>query len=86
MRRPRTFSHKPIYIDERRERLAEIEQRVRQELGMDTPADGLTEKKQGLLHGRHERQARRKTIIGTLSSQKLLLLIVLLFLIWKLLL
>ena len=66
--------------------MAEIEQRVHQELGMGTPADGLTEKKLGLLRARHKRQARRKTIIGTLSTQKLLLLIVLLFLIWKLLL
>ena len=37
MRKPRPFSHSPIYIDERRERLADIEQRARQQLGL-TPS------------------------------------------------
>jgi len=38
MRKPRTFNHKPIYIDERKERLSEVVQRARQ--GQDAPASG----------------------------------------------
>lgn len=33
-RRPRPFSHKMIYADERRERVKDIERRARRELGM----------------------------------------------------
>lgn len=29
MRKPRTFSHRPIFFDERHERLKEMEERVR---------------------------------------------------------
>ena len=34
MRKPRPFSHSPIYINDRKSRLAEIEERARRELGM----------------------------------------------------
>lgn len=34
-RKPHRFQHTPIYIDERRDRLATLEQRCRRELGMD---------------------------------------------------
>ena len=34
MNKPRPFNHQPIYIDERRERLEQVEQRARQELGL----------------------------------------------------
>ena len=34
MDKPRPFNHQPIYIDARRERLEQIEQRARQELGL----------------------------------------------------
>lgn len=37
MRKPRPFSHTPIYVSERRDRLAEVEQRARRELGLDPP-------------------------------------------------
>ena len=35
MRRPRPFSHSPIYINERRERLADVEHKARRELGLE---------------------------------------------------
>ena len=38
-RRPRGFSHRLIYSDERRERLREIEERARRELGMLPPRE-----------------------------------------------
>jgi len=34
MNKPRPFNHQPIYIDARRERLEQVEQRARQELGL----------------------------------------------------
>ena len=44
MNKPRPFNHQPIYIDARRERLEQVEQRARQELGLAprsayTPSD-----------------------------------------------
>ena len=35
MRKPRPFSHSPIYINDRKQRLAEVERRARMELGLD---------------------------------------------------
>ena len=34
VREPRRFEHKYIYVDERKERLAKIEERAKRELGM----------------------------------------------------
>ena len=34
VREPRRFEHKSIYVDERKERLAKIEERAKRELGM----------------------------------------------------
>ena len=34
MNKPRPFNHQPIYIDERRERLEQVELRARQELDL----------------------------------------------------
>lgn len=39
MKKPRPFSHKPIYIDSRQERLDAIRQRARHELGLDRGTD-----------------------------------------------
>jgi hypothetical protein len=36
-RKPRPFSHKYIYVDERADRLREIEERAKRELGMLPP-------------------------------------------------
>ena len=86
MKKTRHFNHKPIFLDDRRERLAEIENRARRELGLDVPesseADGL--------HGifsRGQRHARsRKDAVNGLGTRKILLLIAVLLLIWMLLL
>lgn len=34
MQKPRPFEHKPIYIDERKERLEKMEEQAKRELGM----------------------------------------------------
>ena len=38
MNKPRPFNHQPIFIDASRERLEQVEQRARQELGLVPPA------------------------------------------------
>lgn len=38
MMKPRPFNHKPIFIDERKERLAQVEQRVRGEASAVKPS------------------------------------------------
>ena len=86
MKKPRHFNHKPIFLDDRRERLAEIENRARRELGLDVPesseADGLHGIfSRGLRHARS-----RKDAANGLGTRKILLLIAVLLLIWMLLL
>lgn len=86
MKKPRPFSHSPIYINERRERLAEIEQRARRELGLSPSADEGPARLQGVFSRGQQHVRRHRQRGGGLSTQKMFLLIVLLFLIWKLLL
>lgn len=85
MRKPRQFSHSYIYVDSRRERLAAIEQQARRELGMDEPTAAGPERLRGVFAlGQHH--VRRRQERGGLSTQRLLLLIFILALIWYLLL
>ena len=51
MRKPRPFYHSPIYTSERRDRLAQAEQRARQELGLDPPPAFQPENIRGLFAG-----------------------------------
>ncbi len=44
MRKPRRFHHDYIYVDERKERMKEIERRARQELGLSSMEDKGKEK------------------------------------------
>ena len=90
MKQPRRFSHSFIYVDQRRERLAEIEQRARHELGLDQQDTYNPERLRGMF-SRTKTDTTRQTFGSRLrrkglSMQTLLLLLVLLFLIWKLLL
>lgn len=77
MDRPRTFSHLPIYIDERKERLADVERRVRQQLGQgaDLPAGRPTSG----LHGAFTRniQRRRRRSVWMQMLPMVLVLIIL---------
>lgn len=59
MNRPRTFNHLPIYIDERKERLADVEQRVRQQLGQ---AAGQSADNASRLRGVFSSAARRRPL------------------------
>lgn len=83
-RKPRGFSHQYIYIDERRERLKAMEERIKREIGMIPEAEKTTEER---LRGKFVEQTshlKRQQEKGNPSSSKWLiiiaaLLIVLLF-------
>lgn len=83
-RKPRGFSHQYIYIDERRERLKAMEERIKREIGMIPEAEKTTEER---IRGKFVEQTshlKRQQEKGNLSSSKWLiiiaaLLIVLLF-------
>lgn len=85
MRRPRPFSLRPIYTDPRRDRLAEVERRARRELGLDHDEPSAADLRGVFSRGQRHVLRRREKGRG-LSTQKLVLLIVVLLLIWKLLL
>ncbi|MBR4897897.1 MAG: hypothetical protein IKZ48_03825 [Prevotella sp.] len=86
MKKPRHFNHKPIFLDERRDRLAEIENRARRELGLDVPESSESDGLHGVF-SRGQRHTRfRKNDGKGLDTRKILLLIVVLLLIWMLLL
>ena len=44
-RKPRGFQHQYIYVDERKERLKEIEERARRELGMVSQEESTAEER-----------------------------------------
>lgn len=85
MKKPRPFSHKPIYIDSRQERLAAIEQRARQELGLEQPEAGYAEKLRGAFSSKRHID-RRPPKVFRLSTPVMVMLIVILMMIWRLLL
>lgn len=86
MKKPRQFNHKPIFLDDRRDRLDEIENRARRELGLDVPGSSEPDGLHGIF-SRGQRHARfRKDAGNGLSTRKILLLIAVLLLIWMLLL
>ena len=87
MRKPRRFNLRPIYVDEHKERLKAIEQKARQELGMEKQEPSAVGRQ---LHGAFAPKTvrRRRPAIGLLQLglPMLVFLIVILVMIWKLLL
>ncbi|MBR1485607.1 MAG: hypothetical protein IJ612_07975 [Prevotella sp.] len=86
MRKPRPFNHRPIYIDAQRDRLAEIEQRARRELGFVEPEAPQAASLLGVFSRGQKHVNRRRERGQRLSLKTSLLLIFILLLIWKLLL
>lgn len=66
-RRPRPFSHRMIYTDERSERLEAIEKRARRELGTITPDGDAADTLHGEFTGRL-RHGRRSTVFSGTSA------------------
>lgn len=88
--KPRQFHHGYMFVDERKERLKEIEDRAKAELGM---ADGERrghEELRGMFFNatRHVRRRRERKLAGgfVFSYGVIIVLLVLLFAIWKMLL
>lgn len=74
-RKPRGFSHQYIYIDERREKLKAMEERIKRELGMIPEAEKTTEER---IRGKFVEQTshlKRQQEKGSPSSSKWLIII-----------
>lgn len=74
-RKPRGFSHQYIYVDERRERLKAMEERIRREMGMVPEAEKTTEER---IRGKFVEQTshlKRQQEKGSPSSSKWLIII-----------
>lgn len=84
MRKPRYFSHTPIYMNDGKSRLAEIERRARRELGLDEPEPFSPDSLRGVFTGvqKHKRgrgwQWNTQTLLMILTVIVILLLIILL--------
>lgn len=78
-RKPRGFNHQYIYVDERRERLKEIEERAKRELGMIPDLEKTVEER---IRGRFVEETthlkRRQERGGGSSSKWLIIIAVLL--------
>ena len=59
-RGPRGFQHQYIYVDERKERLKEIETRAKRELGMLPPKEATAEER---IRGKMVDQTTHKAIV-----------------------
>ena len=74
-RKPRGFNHQYIYVDERRERLREMEERAKRELGRIPEAEKTAEER---IRGRFVDQTshlKRQQERGGASSSKWLVII-----------
>ena len=74
-RKPRGFNHQYIYIDERRERLKAMEERIKREMGMVPEAEKTTEER---IRGKFVEQTshlKRQQEKGNPSSSKWLIII-----------
>ena len=74
-RKPRGFSHQYIYVDERRERLKAMEERIKREMGMIPEAEKTTEER---ICGKFVEQTshlKRQQEKGNSSSSKWLIII-----------
>ena len=77
-RKPRRFNHQYIYVDERRERLQAMEERIKRELGMVPEAEKTTEER---IRGKFLEQTshlKRQQEKGSPSSSKWLIIVVML--------
>lgn len=74
-RKPRGFSHQYIYVDERRERLKAMEERIKRELNMTPETERTTEER---IRGKFVEQTthlKRQQGKGSPSSSKWLVII-----------
>lgn len=90
--KPRRFEHSNIYADERKERLRQIEERARQELGMtDAEADSMRRRMHDSFTANmhHLRKyENNRTSIGcfTLNIGLVVIILLVLLIVWRVLL
>ncbi len=75
-RRPRGFHHTYIYVDERKEKLAKIEERAKRELGMLPPEEFNAEDIRGKFVERTTHLKRRKESGRKPASPAVLLVLI----------
>ena len=81
-RKPRGFQHQYIYVDERRERLREMEERAKRELGMLADKPLTTEDRvRGKIVEQSTHLKRKQEKSNPLSNKRLLLILALLVMI-----
>lgn len=89
-RKPRGFRHEYVYVDKRKERLKAIEARAKAELGMEAAPGGGHERLRGAFieATRHVRRRRERRLNGgfVLGYGAIIVLLILLFAVWKVLL
>lgn len=74
-RKPRGFSHQYIYIDERREKLKAMEERIKRELGMVPEPEKTTEERIRRKFVEQTSHLKRQQEKGSPSSSKWLFII-----------
>jgi accessory gene regulator protein AgrB len=84
MNKPRRFSHPYIYYDERKEKLAKMEEKAKRELGMlpekeFTPEDIRGRFIEGTTHLKRRKQSKRKPV----HMGVILIIIALLLFLWQ---
>lgn len=78
-RKPRGFQHQYIYVDERRERLKEMEERAKRELGMLSEKVPTTEERiRGKIAEQSAHLKRKQEKENPLSNKRLILILALL--------
>jgi hypothetical protein len=81
-RKPRGFQHQYIYVDERRERLQEIEERAKRELGMSPQREATAEERiRGKIVEQSTHLKRKMENDTPISSKRLILILSLLIMI-----
>ncbi|MBQ2969783.1 MAG: hypothetical protein IKK87_03520 [Bacteroidaceae bacterium] len=82
-REPRRFAHQYIYVDERKERLKEIEERAKRDLGMISPKEATTEERiRGKMVEQTTHLKRRKENGTPITTKRILLILALLLVIF----
>lgn len=81
-RKPRGFQHQYIYVDERRERLQEIEERAKRELGMSPQREATAEERiRGKIVEQSTHLKRKMENEAPITSKRLILILSLMIMI-----
>lgn len=76
-RKPRPYYHRPIYSDERKDRLKTMEEKARQELGMTPPREVKPEDFRGVFStgSRYRQKKNAASLLGSMPTTIMIVLI-----------